>query len=203
MSAKTATKSTKSSPSSALRVKRTLHAARPTFRRHGSQRKSEVKAAWRKPRGLHNKQKDNKKNRLARPDNGWRTPQEVRGLHMSGLVIVRVETLAHLEGLTPAQHGVVIAGVGAKKQLALIDAASKKGLRVLNFKAQDRTAELIGRFNSRQERREKARQAKAETAKKNEKAAKDRKPVEEAVSEDEKKAEQEKLKEEVLTDKRG
>jgi large subunit ribosomal protein L32e len=186
--------------SNAMRTKRILRAARPTFRRHGSQRKGEVKAAWRKPRGLHNKQKDNKKNRLARPDNGWRTPIEVRGLHSSGLSIVRVAHLAQLTGLDPAVHGVVIASVGARAQIALIDAAAKSGLRVLNYDAHERKQMITKRYDARREERKVARVAKAETEKSKEKAAKDKKATD-AASDDEKKAEQEKIKEEVLTDK--
>lgn len=184
-----------------MRAKRVLRAARPTFTRHGSHRKKEVKANWRKPRGLHNKQRDNKKNRAPRPDMGWRTPVELRGVHISGLSIVRVQNPAQLAGIDAKTCGVVVAAVGAKKQLAIIDACAKIGVRVLNFKADERKQSLTAAYQARVKAREDAREAKKESEKKKEKAAKDKKSVEETLTEDEKKAEQDKIKEEVLTDK--
>src|SRR3990167_7900671 len=110
MSAATKKPATENRPASgALRVKRLLRAARPRFTRHAPHRKARLPDSWRRPRGLHNKQRDNRKGSLPCVSDGWRTPVSVRGLHSSGLAIAHVSTLVELERVDSKTHGVVIA----------------------------------------------------------------------------------------------
>lgn len=193
----------KASASSLLTVKRQLRRSRPVFKRHGSHRKAELSDRWKKPRGLHNKLKDSKRGCGPSVMDGYRTPVEVRGLHISGLAIVHVANVSTLTGVDKATHGIVISRVGAKRQLEIMAAAHKAGIRVLNHNVEKRTSELKARFTKGKEEREQARASKKATEAKTEKKSAKKADAAAAAepSEDEVKAAEEKAKKEVLTSK--
>jgi large subunit ribosomal protein L32e len=180
-----------------LAIKRRLRAARPKFQFHANHRKARLRTSWRKPRGLHNKQKDEKRGSMPKPSDGWRTPPEVRGQHTSGLAIVRVTQASQLEGIDAQSQGVVIASVGAKRQRELLGLCIERKIRVLNHNAQERIKFLDQRRADAQARLAAARKAKEQAAKAAEKASQTKKD-EAVLSEEEKKEQQDKIKEEVL-----
>jgi large subunit ribosomal protein L32e len=183
-----------------LAVKRQLRRTRPVFKRHGAHRKAELSDRWKKPRGLHNKLKDNKRGCGPVVSDGYRTPEAVRGHHVSGLAIVHVATVDALAGLDAATQGIVIARVGGKRQLEIMAAATKAGIRVLNHDVEKRTAELTARFTAGKQERERAREAKKAAEAKKAKAAK-KADTPAAESDEDHKAAEEKAKKEVLTGK--
>ena len=104
-----------------------------SFKRDGYGKKRQLSDSWRKPRGQHNKQREQKKAKGALPKPGYGSPIAVRGMHPSGFFEVLVATLKELEGLDPKTQAVRIAGtVGDRKRVALQEAALGKGLKVLN-----------------------------------------------------------------------
>jgi large subunit ribosomal protein L32e len=104
-----------------------------SFKRDGYGKKRQLSDSWRKPRGQHNKQREQKKAKGALPTPGYGSPVAVRGMHPSGFFEVLVATLKELEGLDPKTQAVRISGtVGDRKRVALQDAALGKGLKVLN-----------------------------------------------------------------------
>ena len=103
------------------------------FKRDGYGKKRQLSDSWRKPRGQHNKQREQKKAKGAMPKPGFGSPVAVRGMHPSGFFEVLVSTAKELEGLDPKTHAVRIsATVGDKKRVALQEAALAAGLKVLN-----------------------------------------------------------------------
>ncbi|MCK9580151.1 MAG: 50S ribosomal protein L32e [Methanoregula sp.] len=104
-----------------------------SFKRDGYGKKRQLSDSWRKPRGQHNKQREQKKAKGALPKPGYGSPIAVRGMHPSGFFEVLVSTIKELEGLDPKTQAVRIAAtVGDKKRVALQEAALGKGLKVLN-----------------------------------------------------------------------
>ena len=104
-----------------------------SFKRDGFGKKRQLSDSWRKPRGQHNKQREQKKAKGALPQPGYGSPVAVRGMHPSGFFEALVATIKELEGLDPKTHAVRIsATVGDKKRVALQEAALGKGLKVLN-----------------------------------------------------------------------
>lgn len=104
-----------------------------SFKRDGFGKKRQLSDSWRKPRGQHNKQREQKKAKGALPTPGYGSPVAVRGMHPSGFFEALVATIKELEGLDPKTHAVRIsATVGDKKRVALQEAALGKGLKVLN-----------------------------------------------------------------------
>ena len=67
------------------------------FKRDGFGKKKQLSDSWRKPRGQHNKQREQKKAKGALPKPGFGSPLAVRGMHPSGFFEVLAFTLRDLE----------------------------------------------------------------------------------------------------------
>jgi large subunit ribosomal protein L32e len=104
-----------------------------TFKRDGFGKKRQLSDSWRKPRGQHNKQREQKKAKGALPKPGFGSPVAVRGMHPSGFFEVLVTSLKELEGLDPKTQAVRIgATVGTRKRVTIQEQAVSAGLKVLN-----------------------------------------------------------------------
>jgi large subunit ribosomal protein L32e len=117
-----------------MKVRAKQKAKKPNFRRHDCQKKARLGTNWRKPRGLHNKlrQQVAAKGRLVRP--GFGSPRAVRGFHPSGFREVLVNNVAELAGAEGCVVRVASA-VGMRKRAVIEARAKEMNLRVLNPKA--------------------------------------------------------------------
>lgn len=179
----------------AMKAKRVLRAKTPKFSRHTPHRKARLGTRWKKPRGLHNKQKDNKTGSAPKVSDGYRTPQSVRGLHISGMKMITVSHVKQLQGLDVKTQAVVVASVGAKRQIEILEACAQQKIKVLNHKP-NRVEALRKTHTDRKAASEAARAERQKKVSKSEK-----KPIEEKLTEEEKKEQQDKVKEEILTGK--
>jgi large subunit ribosomal protein L32e len=117
------------------RLIRVRVAKNAVFKRDGYGKKRQLSDSWRKPKGQHNKQREQKKAKGALPKPGFGSPIAVRGMHPSGFFEVLVATVKELEGLDPKTQAVRISGtVGERKRVGLQAAAIAAGLKVLNAK---------------------------------------------------------------------
>ena len=116
-----------------LRVRTRQKSKKPEFNFHDSHKKKRLGPSWRKPRGLHNKlrQQVAAKGKLVRP--GYGSPKAVRGYHPCGLPEVLVNNVAELEKAKGFAVRIA-AAVGKKKRLEIEAKASEAGLKVLNAK---------------------------------------------------------------------
>ena len=104
-----------------------------TFKRDGFGKKRQLSDSWRKPRGQHNKQREQKKAKGALPKPGFGSPIAVRGMHPSGFFEVLVSSAKDLEGLDPKTQAIrVAAGLGDRKRASVQEAAVAAGLKILN-----------------------------------------------------------------------
>jgi large subunit ribosomal protein L32e len=103
------------------------------FKRDGFGKKSQLSDSWRKPRGQHNKQREQKKAKGALPKPGFGSPLSVRGMHPSGFYEVLVYSADDLDGLNAKTHAVRIsANDGNRKRSGIQEKALSAGLKVLN-----------------------------------------------------------------------
>ena len=72
-----------------------------TFKRDGYGKKRQLSDSWRKPRGQHNKQREQKKAKGALPKPGFGSPVAVRGMHPSGFFEVLISSVKEFEGIDP------------------------------------------------------------------------------------------------------
>ena len=104
-----------------------------TFKRDGYGKKKQLSDSWRKPRGQHNKQREQKKAKGALPKPGFGSPIAVRGMHPSGFFEVLVSSVKELEGIDPKTHAIRIgATVGERTRVGLQEKALAAGFKVLN-----------------------------------------------------------------------
>ena len=148
------------------------------FKRDGYGKKRQLSDSWRKPRGQHNKQREQKKAKGALPKPGFGSPVAVRGMHPSGFFEVLVTSLKDLEGLDPKTQAVRLgATVGTRKRMIIQEQAIAAGLKVLNARVVRTTKAKPARKKpvkkgEREEKPEKKAPAKAKAAAPAKKAAK-------------------------------
>jgi len=88
---------------------------------------------WRKPKGNDNKMRLRWKGYPAVVSIGYRSPEEVRGLHPSGFETIIVYNAKDLESVDPQRQAIYIARtVGLKKRLEIIKKAKELGIKILN-----------------------------------------------------------------------
>jgi large subunit ribosomal protein L32e len=106
---------------------------KPRFRRQESWRFKRVGDTWRKPHGVDSKMRKKVKGWPVSPTVGYRSPKKTRGLHPSGFVEIRVQSVADLGGIDPELQAIRIARtVGNRKRVEIIALAEEKGIHVLN-----------------------------------------------------------------------
>ena len=104
-----------------------------TFKRDGYGKKKQLSDSWRKPRGQHNKQREQKKAKGALPKPGFGSPIAVREMHPSGYFEVLISSVKELGGIDPKTHAIRIgATVGERTRIGLQEKAIADGFKVLN-----------------------------------------------------------------------
>ena len=106
---------------------------KPKFRRQESWRYKRVTDRWRRPHGVDSKMRKKVKGWPASPTTGYRSPKNTRGLHPSGFVETRIQTVEDLVGIDPEMQAIRIARtVGGRKRVEILALAEEKGIHVLN-----------------------------------------------------------------------
>ncbi len=175
-----------------LQQRNAMKAKRPDFVRqqgHSSIRLANDKK-WRQPKGQHSKLRRKFRGKVAQPSPGYSSPRLVRGLHRSGLKSVNVSNLFGLEGLKPAEHGIVLSGMGRKKKIDVVRKALEMKLRIFNLKNPESFLkavedELAKKKEEAKKKHDKKEKSKEEAVKK----AESKKEKEELTAEDKKEAE--------------
>ncbi len=118
-----------------LELKKRINAKRPRFIRQDAHKWKKLEKKWVRPAGLHSKMRQKRKGQPIMVDVGYRSPREVRGMMLNGFKAVVVFNAADVERLDIKKEAAVVAApVGMKKRLGIVEAAQKKGVKVLNIK---------------------------------------------------------------------
>ncbi|MGI0069846.1 MAG: 50S ribosomal protein L32e, partial [Nitrosopumilaceae archaeon] len=105
----------------ALELRKKVSQHRPGFIRQESWRYVRLAPTWRKPKGIDNHQRKQKKGWPSLVKIGYGGPKIARGLHPSGYTDNLVHTLKDLEKLDPKTDGIRFGHtVGKRKRLAII-----------------------------------------------------------------------------------
>lgn len=110
-------------------------AKKARFSRQCLSAKVKLADTWRRPRGLHSKQRKDYRAKGSHPEAGFGAPRAIRGFHPSGFREVLVFTPAELEEIDAATTAVRIgASVGGQKRAVIQTKAAALGLKALNLK---------------------------------------------------------------------
>lgn len=117
-----------------LKLRKLLKSKKPAFIRMDSWVKPSIKkSSWRRPKGLDNKIRLQRKGFPKIVKIGYRGPKNVRGLHPSGFREVIVHNVQELEKINPKYEAARIAsGVGKRKREEILKRARELGIKVLN-----------------------------------------------------------------------
>jgi large subunit ribosomal protein L32e len=179
------------------------------IRKDANKKKRISGTGWRKPKGITNKKRLNRKGHSPNVRPGYRSPITERNF-VNGLEIVYVNTLSALKGVDPKSECVVIGRVGKQKKLDLINEAKNLKLKIVNLdtsKFENNVKEFFDeRAKMSKEKLEAQKKRDEELKKKEAKAIDDKKQAEkkEEVKElsDEEKQKLEKIeKDKILTKK--
>ncbi|MGI0047570.1 MAG: 50S ribosomal protein L32e [Nitrosotalea sp.] len=117
----------------ALELRKKVLQNKPDFVRQESWRYARLSKSWRKPKGMDNHQRKQKKGWPSLVKIGYGGPKITRGLHPSGYTDNLVYNLKDLEKLDPKTDGVRFGhGVGTKKRLEIIVKAKEMNFKVFN-----------------------------------------------------------------------
>ena len=165
-------------------------------------------SGWRKPKGITNKRRLNRKGHSANVRPGYGSPDNKRNT-FEGLKIVTVYNVAELESIDPKLCAVVIASVGKQKKLDLVKKAEELKFKIVNLKV-DKFKENVQNFFDLRKKvsKEKVEEKKKKEAelKELEKKADSKKKVEDKaeekeLSDEEKQKLEKKEKDKILTQK--
>lgn len=157
-------------------------------RRDVSKKKRISGGGWRKPKGITNKMRLNRKGHTPNVRPGYGTPTKDKNL-LAGLEIVSITSIDQLETIDPKVHCVILGRVGKQKKLDMIAKAEEKNIKIINLKVDKFKTDAKEFFDKRQ----KASKEKVEEQKKKSddlKKKKAEKSKEESVKEESKKVEE-------------
>jgi large subunit ribosomal protein L32e len=181
------------------------------FVRKDSHKKARINDKWRKPKGIQNKRRLNHKGHSPIVKPGYGKKSSERDIHRkTGLKIVYVKSVEGLKGVNAKEHGIILPGIGKKKQLEIILEAEKKNITILNIKAKEYKEEIAKQYKDKKKESEEKKQEREKQAKELEEKAKEqekkkaeekKKESEEELSEEDKKKKEKEEKDKVLTKK--
>lgn len=199
---KTTTHTTTTNHSRLLEVKREMKARQPGFVRQDAHKHGCLDESWRRPKGLHNKMRENRKGHPASVSKGYRSPVVLRTSNKDGLFPCTISNLHDLEKVNPQTHYCIIsASVGMKKRIPLMQAALSKGIHLHLTHAHDHLKVLEEKYAARKKEKETAKTTKTTSSQKTKEKEKEaeKAKVQSAVSEKEKQEHEKREKEKILT----
>ena len=181
-----------------LEVRKDMKERKPVFIRQDNPKRMKLNYKWRKPKGIHSKIRHKFKGRRKMPSPGYKSPVKVRGLHSSGLEMMRVYSIEDMAKIKNGTQGAVIPkGLGSKKRLAILKKAKELNAIVLNLNADEQIKKIEDMIGARRNK-EKKGQKKAEAK---EEKTKEHKTEASKLTDEAKKEAEKKEKDRVLTKK--
>ncbi|MBI2559429.1 50S ribosomal protein L32e [Candidatus Woesearchaeota archaeon] len=181
-----------------LELRNKIKDKKPDFIRQDNPKRMKLNYKWRKPKGIHSKIRHHFKGRRKMPSPGYKSPIEVRGLHSSGLKIVRVFSLGGISKIKNGAEGMVISrSVGSKKRLELLKKAKELNITILNLNVDEHIKRIEHMISLKKSKTSK--EAKKDSKEKPKEEAKEKKEEKQDASGEAKKEAEKKEKDRLLT----
>jgi large subunit ribosomal protein L32e len=154
-----------------LEQRKELKNKKPDFSRHDSHKNKKLGSSWRRPKGLQNKLRLNKRGYGKPVSTGYGSPKAVRGLHPSGYEPIRVHNTDDVDDVDPETQGIIIASnVGDRKRATIIEHAQDNDIEILNLDGDAKLQRIEEAMEERKEHREEIKKKKEERRKEAEEA---------------------------------
>ena len=155
-------------------------------------KKSRLKKNWRKPKGITNKKRLNRKGHSANVRPGYGTKADERN-KVNGLEIIRITRIEDFEKVNPKKQAVIIAKMGRKKKTIAIKKAEELKITIINLnkKKYEETTKKQEEKRKHEKKKLEEKTKKKEDVKKEKPKTEEKKEAEEATPEEKKKQEKE------------
>jgi large subunit ribosomal protein L32e len=182
-----------------LEIRKKIKAKKPDFIRQDNPKRPKLGDVWRKPKGIHSKIRHHFKGRRKMPSPGYRSPVGVRGLHATGLEMIRISSPNDVGAVSKESQGIIIPKtVGKRKKAEILKKARDAGVQVLNHDILQSIKNIEDFMASKKKNaKEEKKPAKKEPAKDKDQKKADLKDM----TADEKKEAEKKTRDKVLTKK--
>jgi large subunit ribosomal protein L32e len=171
------------------------------IRKDVNKKKRIANTGWRKPKGITNKKRLNRKGHSANVRPGYGTPNKEKN-KINGLQIITITKITELENINPKTECVVIGRTGKQKKLDMIKKAEEKKITIMNLKTEEykkRTEEFFAERQKTSKQKTEKQKVKEEELKKAEKKKEEKKEDKEEISEEEKQKKEKQEKDKILT----
>ena len=133
-----------------LEIRKALKEKKPEFIRQDNPKRMKLNDKWRKPKGIHSKIRHKFKGRRKMPSPGYKSPRKVKGLHSSGLKMVRIFSAGDIAKIRKELEGAVISkSVGIKKKLGILKKAKELDVKILNINVDEQIKKIEDFINSK------------------------------------------------------
>lgn len=167
------------------------------IRKDAHKKKRIANTSWRKPKGITNKMRLNRKGHSINVRPGYGTPNKEKNTKQ-GLQIIQINNTQELEQINPKTQCIIIGRTGKQKKLELIKLAEEKKITIINLKINEYKKQTEEYFKERQ----KSQKQKTEKQKTKEQEIKQKtKEQEQTTTEEEKQKQDKKEKDKILTKK--
>jgi large subunit ribosomal protein L32e len=183
-----------------LTLRATSKRKKPRFIRQDAHKAKALEKNWRRPKGITNKVRLQKRGYRRQPETGWGSPVDVKYLSRDGKKMVLVTTVADVEKMNAKTDAAILAHTGAKRRLVLIATLKKRDITIININADAFEKAWQARLAAKavlKEEKEKKKKAKSIEEKVEKKEDKKEEKKEDAEKKGEKKEEK---KEEIISD---
>ena len=178
-----------------LELRSKIKSRKPEFIRQDNPKRMKLNDKWRKPKGIHSKIRHHFKGRRKMPSPGYKSPAAVKGMHATGLKIIRISSPEEVSRINKNSEGIIIAkSVGVRKRLEILKKSREINVQVLNINAEDAIKKIEDYINSK--KKKESKEAKKEPSKEPKKPEEAKEP--DMTDEQKKKAEKQE-KDKVLT----
>lgn len=120
-----------------LEIRSAIKKRKPTYRRRQSNQFAKLAKinAWRRPKGMGNKSRRNRRGHIGMLQVGYGSPKEVKGTNRDGLFEVIVSNVQDLDKVeSSTQIAILSRTLGTRKKLDVLKAAKKKSVAIGNVK---------------------------------------------------------------------
>src|SRR3990167_8631529 len=181
-----------------LELRTKIKNKKPEFIRQDNPKRKKLNYKWRKPKGIHSKIRHHFKGRRKMPSPGYKSPAAVKGLHSTGLEMVRVFSAEEVSKIKKDTQGIIVPRTAArKKKLEILKKAKDLNVRVLNLNTDESIQKIENFMKSKSQKKA---QAKKEE-KKPEAKEKPKEKQEEKLTDEQRKEAEKKERDKVLTQK--
>lgn len=120
-----------------LAVRKEVKSRKPTYKRIQSNQFAKLRnnQKWRRPKGMGNKDRRNRKGHIGMLKVGYGSPKAIKGTNRHGFKEVLVSNVTDLEKISSKEEVAVIsATVGVRKRIEIEKLAQEKKITVANLK---------------------------------------------------------------------